>query len=90
MAQKPMTFGKPLSLPWASTSTRPDSDRPARKLASGKFVTTVSLGSGTCKWPIGDPSEEDFHYCGHPPVAGRHYCDVHDRMSYQPARKRAS
>jgi hypothetical protein len=62
---------------------RPGIERPARRLAGGKLVTTATLTSRTCKWPIGDPVEPGFHYCGHPPEAGRPYCDTHDVRSYQ-------
>ena len=48
-----------------------------------KVVTTLTLSSRTCKWPIGDPAASGFHYCGLPPQSGRPYCDEHDRMSYQ-------
>jgi GcrA cell cycle regulator len=49
----------------------------------GKLVTTETLSGRTCKWPIGDPAEPAFHYCGHPPEAGSPYCDTHERRSYQ-------
>mgnify|MGYP001305440036 FL=1 len=56
-----------------------------------KLVTTLTLTSRTCKWPIGDPAASGFHYCGLPPQSGRPYCDEHDRMSYQATpRKRPS
>ena len=55
---------------------------PARK-PGRKVVTTLTLSSRTCKWPIGDPAASGFHYCGVPPQSGRPYCDEHDRMSYQ-------
>jgi len=64
---------------------------PAPRKRGGKTVTTLTLSSRTCKWPIGDPATSDFHYCGCPPQSGRPYCDAHDRMSYQTAsRKKAS
>ena len=63
---------------------------PARK-PGRKVVTTLTLSSRTCKWPIGDPAKSDFHYCGLPPQSGRPYCETHDNMSYQPTpRRRAS
>jgi len=69
----------------------PSIERPARRLAGGKLVTTATLTSRTCKWPIGDPAEPGFHYCGHPPEVGRPYCDPHDVRSYQPnARRKVS
>lgn len=70
-------------------SLQPGSEPPARKLVGGKFVTTATLTSRTCKWPIGDPTEPGFHYCGHPPEAGRPYCEAHDQRSYQAVRRRA-
>lgn len=60
----------------------------ALRLPSGKFVTTVSLNSRTCRWPIGEPAELDFHYCGQQPESGSPYCDAHDRKSYQSVRSR--
>jgi GcrA cell cycle regulator len=90
MTQTPDRLEKPLELPSAPCNpARPASERPPRRLASGKFVTTHVLSDRTCKWPIGDPAEPGFHYCGHPPELGRPYCDVHDKRSYQPMRKRA-
>jgi len=64
-------------------------ERP-RKLAGGQFVTTLTLSSNTCRWPIGDPTQADFHYCGHRPESGRPYCDEHERRSYQGQRSRAA
>ena len=48
-----------------------------------KIVTTLTLSSRTCRWPIGDPATAEFHYCGMLPRSGRPYCDEHDRLSYQ-------
>ena len=51
-------------------------------------VTMETLKESHCKWPIGDPAEEDFHFCGR----GRHedgvYCEFHAAKAYQPARRR--
>ena len=66
-----------------SPRPRPVFAAPARKPASRKLVTTLTLSSRTCKWPIGDPARSGFHYCGLLPQSGRPYCDTHDRMSYQ-------
>jgi GcrA cell cycle regulator len=66
------------------------SELPALKRADGNFVTTLTLNSRTCKWPIGDPTEQDFHYCGRRPQSGRPYCDAHELRSYQPLRSRTN
>lgn len=89
---------KPADLPLAVQEevAGPDADRlavvavPAQK-PRRRLVTTLTLSSSTCKWPIGDPAKSDFHYCGLPPQSGRPYCETHDNMSYQPTpRRRAS
>jgi hypothetical protein len=92
MAQGPLRIAKlpaPRQLP-LHTPPRLLIEQPPLTLANGKFVTTATLTSRTCKWPIGDPGEPGFHYCGHPPESGRPYCDAHDLRGYQPrARRRA-
>ena len=90
MAYGPTRTAK-LPGPWSPpTSPRSGVERPARVLAGGKFVTTATLTSRTCKWPIGDPTDQDFHYCGRRPQSGRPYCDAHELRSYQPLRSRAN
>ena len=37
-----------------------------------------------CRWPIGDPADEDFAYCGLETAKGRSYCAGHCRMAYRP------
>jgi len=56
---------------------------PVRKPARRKPITTIALTIDTCRWPLGDPVEPDFHYCGEPPLIGQPYCDAHDAQSYQ-------
>ena len=33
----------------------------------GRKTTVLTINDRMCKWPIGDPSKSDFHFCGHPP-----------------------
>ena len=68
----------------------PDQELPALKRADGNFVTTLTLNTRTCKWPIGDPTDRNFHYCGRRPESGRPYCDAHELRSYQPLRSRTN
>jgi GcrA cell cycle regulator len=52
----------------------------------------VQLTERTCRWPIGDPATEEFHFCGVTPKDGLPYCPYHCRIAYQPVldrRKRA-
>jgi GcrA cell cycle regulator len=35
-----------------------------------------------CMWPVGHPGEDDFHFCGGHPVAGKPYCEHHVELAY--------
>lgn len=54
----------------------------------GEFVTVLTVKDGMCRWPIGDPGEEGFHFCAHPPKENGVYCEPHARRSYQPQQPR--
>ncbi len=51
-------------------------------------ATILTLSDQTCKWPIGDPSAEDFCFCGHAPRDNAPYCEYHARLAYQPQPER--
>jgi GcrA cell cycle regulator len=40
-------------------------------------VSLLELTSSTCRWPIGDPKDADFHFCGKEVVTGKNYCEKH-------------
>jgi GcrA cell cycle regulator len=69
---------------------QPDFENLARKTSKRKLTTTMTLTSDTCKWPFGDPATSDFYYCGELPQSGRPYCEEHNSMSYQSARRKSS
>ena len=43
----------------------------------------ASLKPNQCRWPIGDPDSENFHFCGKPVFTGKPYCYEHCRVAYQ-------
>lgn len=51
-------------------------------------ATILTLTEQTCKWPNGDPSSEDFHFCGQRSKSGIPYCEYHSRIAYQPVQDR--
>ena len=57
---------------------------PALLYADGKHVTVLTVSDRHCRWPIGDPPDKDFHFCGHSPKSGSPYCEAHARKAYQP------
>jgi hypothetical protein len=50
--------------------------------------TMTTLLPDDCRWPIGDPQHEDFHFCGKHKMAGHPYCEFHVRRASQPGRAR--
>jgi GcrA cell cycle regulator len=51
-------------------------------------ASILTLKESMCRWPIGDPSDEDFHFCGRKKVGSAPYCEHHARMAYQPVQVR--
>ncbi len=43
---------------------------------------SAAAGGKTCSWPVGDPKQNGFHFCGDPVEAGRPYCTVHCESAY--------
>lgn len=43
-----------------------------------------------CMWPIGHPTDDDFHFCGGRPSAGKPYCAEHAAKAYIRPREQKS
>lgn len=41
-----------------------------------------ALGANMCCWPVGNPGDTDFHFCGQPSAAGKPYCSKHCAVAY--------
>ncbi len=54
---------------------------------SRRLVLT-QLTDRTCKWPIGDPMKEEFHFCGNDSPEAAPYCAFHAKLAYQPSGER--
>ncbi|MBL8567393.1 MAG: GcrA cell cycle regulator [Hyphomicrobiaceae bacterium] len=50
--------------------------------------TIQTLGECNCRWPIGDPQQADFHFCGKEKLPGLPYCQFHARRAFQPPQTR--
>ncbi len=46
------------------------------------IVRRTSGKGPNCLWPIGDPGDADFHFCGAPAVPGKPYCAEHCARAY--------
>ncbi|MFT6659137.1 GcrA family cell cycle regulator [Maritalea sp.] len=45
-------------------------------------ISLMQLNETTCKWPIGDPLNDDFHFCGRDSDEGKPYCEFHSKRAY--------
>lgn len=57
-------------------------------LDDGSHVTLETMAAQMCHWPVGDPSDPSFHFCGLALHKGP-YCEGHARKAYQPHKPRA-
>ena len=42
----------------------------------------TDLDNHTCRWPLGDPKDENFHFCGRKVRTGQTYCEEHAALAY--------
>jgi GcrA cell cycle regulator len=59
-----------------------------KRLPNGDMVTVLTVKDSMCKWPIGDPAEATFGFCGRASCNGSPYCADHAQVAFQPAKKR--
>ncbi len=60
---------------------------PPLQLDDGKTASVLTIRDSMCKWPIGDPGDPGFAFCGRKADCGP-YCSEHAKIAFQPARKR--
>ncbi|MEO0821662.1 MAG: GcrA family cell cycle regulator [Pseudomonadota bacterium] len=77
-ATQPRPPGLPTPEEENARATLAEIEKMARRLS------LLELTERTCKWPIGDPTDDDFHFCGLPVVPGKPYCEHHVGVAYQP------
>lgn len=92
-AARPRTLASPQARParpvTATMLPMVPSAPPLEPLRSsdGAVATVLTLNDRTCKWPIGDPCEPGFAFCGRNPEGGP-YCGDHARLAYQPQKSK--
>lgn len=75
----------------APSARKPEEGKPVRRPAAANSdvpikvmnVSMAELKDKMCRWPLGDPKEPNFHFCGCTGVAGLPYCHDHAKMAYQ-------
>lgn len=64
-------------------SETPRSAPIAQPAAASQPKVAGAGGTRSCSWPMGDPKQPGFHFCGAEAVPGRPYCSTHCGMAYQ-------
>lgn len=81
-----------------SITTTPDAPReePFRShyveldIPMDERVDLVDLKESQCRWPIGDPQENEFHFCGKDKSDGNPYCEYHAEIAFQPLSRQSA
>lgn len=55
---------------------------------NGEFANVLTIKDSMCKWPIGDPSEPGFRFCGHRATGPSPYCEAHQQIAFAEPKKR--
>ena len=83
----PSTQSKPTTAPVPVQSAPKPAPVEAEPLPNGEYATVLTLKDSMCKWPIGDPADPKFAFCGRKSTSGP-YCSEHAKVAFQPAKKR--
>lgn len=51
--------------------------------SAGSGATILNLTERMCRWPIGDPKQPGFRFCGRSAAPGVPYCAEHASVAYQ-------
>ena len=60
---------------------------PPLEQEDGNAATILTIRDSMCKWPIGDPADPNFAFCGRKASCGP-YCAEHAAVAFQPPKKR--
>jgi GcrA cell cycle regulator len=83
--RRPVVTQMPKPVMQVAPAPKPAHERLAAPAAVQRPVRAVQRGGSkgpNCLWPIGDPGDQDFHFCGEPAVHGKPYCSEHCARAY--------
>jgi GcrA cell cycle regulator len=92
-AKRPVRQARPRVIGPTAPRLRPAMTTPAVvmpqlepvRLEDGNTASVLTLNESMCKFPIGDPTEANFAFCGRASWGGHPYCQDHARLAYQPS-----
>ena len=73
-----------LAMPAYDYEPEPEPELIENIIPIGQRCTLLELDQEKCHWPIGDPAQPDFFFCGGKTNTGTPYCGYHGRVAYQP------
>jgi GcrA cell cycle regulator len=91
-AKRPVRASRPRLIGPTAPRMRPASTMPTIVIphleplrdAEGRAATVLTINDSVCKFPIGDPNDPGFAFCGRGAI-GSVYCADHARLAYQPS-----
>ena len=69
-------------IPTAAQQTSAAALKALANQPSAKRLPMMALSASTCRWPIGDPGDTEFHFCGERSLDGKPYCSAHASIAY--------
>jgi GcrA cell cycle regulator len=93
LSSRPSPIKREQRAPRRQPVMMPDKPKPVEKIEEDikaivplpppRPLNTRRDGKGPkCLWPLGDPGDADFHFCGAPAVHGKPYCESHCARAY--------
>lgn len=70
------------------TSVVAEAEKKVAPVIEETNIPLVKLDNHTCRWPMGDPRDEDFCFCGKRIKTGQTYCEEHAAVAYVKAGKK--
>ncbi|MEQ1708184.1 MAG: GcrA family cell cycle regulator [Terricaulis sp.] len=91
-AKRPVRAARPRVIGPTAPRMRPPSSVPhvvipdlePLRFEDGMAASVLTLNESMCKYPIGDPTDANFAFCGRSSTGGP-YCFDHARLAYQPS-----
>ena len=85
LASTAITLWRPRSVPRWVLEAQPYVDDPAVDADIPRFQrrSFQQLNARACRWPVGDPSNSGFFFCGAQRSANKPFCAAHCRRAYR-------
>ena len=83
ISKTPIKKIAPRAAPYVKTRGASKKSLAAHQRIIQHSLDLANLRPDQCRWPIGDPDSEKFHFCGKQAFVGKPYCYEHCLMAYQ-------